>query len=237
MPWAEIGYMRWIPSLTWQCAPQIASVLRRVPPNARIVDVGAGGRVLGAGHIRVDVVRCPNTTLVADAQRLPFACHSVDLVIATGVLEHVRRADQVLDEIQRVLRPGGIVHIEVPFLEPHHDDPIDCRRFTVDGLEAELARRGFATLNRGMHIGPTVAMITLGAHYLSLWLHGRSLVSKAIATAAFLAWSVATWPLKFLDGWLVNKPGAQRLAFGVFCTGQIVALPAAAAASSVDGRR
>jgi SAM-dependent methyltransferase len=220
MPWQEVGYLRWFPSLTWQCAPQIDSVLQRLRRGARVVDLGAGGRLLDQRHIRLDFVRCPHTSVLADAQRLPFSRASIDLVIATGLLEHVERADLVLDEIRRVLRPGGYVHIEVPFLQQYHNDPIDYRRYTIDGLEAELLRRGFSTVGKGAHIGPTVTMLTLAGHYALLLFQGRSMPSKIVGTAVFFGWSVLTWPLKFIDRWLITRPAAHGLAFGIYCTGQ-----------------
>ena len=74
---------------------------------------------------------------------------------------------------------------EDAFLQQQHDDPIDCRRFTIYGLESELARRGFVTINKGMHIGPTVTMLTLGAYYVSLWIGGRGLVSRTASAGVF----------------------------------------------------
>jgi SAM-dependent methyltransferase len=50
----------------------------------------------------------------SDALRLPFADEAFDIVIASEVLEHIRRDERALTEICRVLRPGGIVALTVP---------------------------------------------------------------------------------------------------------------------------
>lgn len=218
MPWIERSYLRYFPSLTWQSDPQIASVLRRVPPGARVIDLGAGGRRISPGTLCVDFVPFVDTDLVADVQRLPVRDGVADLVLATGLLEHVEDDRALLVEISRVLRPGGYAHIELPFLQQYHEDPIDCRRLTVPGLERELRRVGLEPVKSGLHIGPTVTMITLASYYASLWFEGRSHASRAVSTGVFLACSVLFWPLKFLDSLLVNKRSAHRLAFGVFCT-------------------
>ncbi len=47
----------------------------------------------------------------ASARRLPFAASAFDAVVAVEVLEHVHAVGDVLEEVHRVLRPGGIVAI------------------------------------------------------------------------------------------------------------------------------
>jgi SAM-dependent methyltransferase len=204
--------------LTWQSDPQIQSVLRRVGPNARIIDLGAGGRRISSRTVCVDFLPFDQTDVVADVHRLPIRDGVADLVVATGLIEHVDDDRAVLSEAARLLRPGGLVHIELPFLQQYHEDPIDCRRFTVQGLERELRRVGLEPVNSGPHIGPTVTMITLAAYYASLWFEGKSRAAKAVSTGVFFACSTLFYPFKFLDSILVHKRSAHRLAFGVFCT-------------------
>jgi SAM-dependent methyltransferase len=218
LPWNEQSYLRYFPPLTWQSDPQVASVLRLVPPGARVIDLGAGGRRISPNTICVDFIPLLGTNLIADVQRLPVRDSVADLVVATGLIEHVEDDRAVLQEISRILRPGGYTHIELPFLQQYHDDPIDCRRFTVHGLERELRRAGLEPVHSGSHIGPTVTMITLATYYASLWFEGRSRVAKVVSTGVFLAVSMVLWPLKYLDSLLVRKRSAHRLAFGVFCT-------------------
>ena len=55
----------------------------------------------------------------ADGYALPFVCGSFDLVVCIGVLQAVSRPDRLLDEIARILRPGGIIVVEaLNALEP-----------------------------------------------------------------------------------------------------------------------
>jgi SAM-dependent methyltransferase len=220
MPWKNETYLRWLPPLTWQCDPQVMRVLAALPPGARVVDLGAGGRQVSPNAIAVDFTPFSNTRVVADVQRLPFACGAFDVVIATGLLEHVEDARAVIGEIARVLRPGGIVHIEVPFLQQYHTDPIDCRRYTISGLERELAEGGLMSRRAGFHIGPTVMILTLLTHYIAMWVKGPTLAQRAMSTAVFAGLSAAFWPFKFLDKVAMRLPDASSLCFGVYCTAE-----------------
>ncbi|MBK7877255.1 MAG: class I SAM-dependent methyltransferase [Planctomycetes bacterium] len=220
MPFGPRGLYRLIPHLTWQAREQVSRVLRLVPSGARIVDLGAGGRRISPGTIAVDFVPDPNTNVVGDVQRLPFADGTVDLVYATGLLEHVADERAVVAEIRRILKPGGLAHLEVPFLEQYHEDPIDCRRLTAPGLERLMREAGFETVASGAHIGPTVTMLNTVARWWALWLEGDSRVMKALSFALFTFLSIVYWPFKFLDAFLIGKRGAHTLALGVYFTGR-----------------
>ncbi|MBN9035734.1 MAG: class I SAM-dependent methyltransferase [Rhizobiales bacterium] len=50
----------------------------------------------------------------ADAADMPFENASFDCVLANSILEHVEQLDRVLDEVERVLAPGGRFLVIVP---------------------------------------------------------------------------------------------------------------------------
>lgn len=64
---------------------------------------------------------------------------SADVVISGQTLEHVEFPWRTMQEIARVLKPGGVCCIIVPSTGPEHRYPFDCWRFLSDGLDA-LAR-------------------------------------------------------------------------------------------------
>jgi SAM-dependent methyltransferase len=80
--------------------------------------------------------------IFADAGALPILDSSIDTVLLLEVLEHVGDARAVLANIARVLKPGGLLLLSVPFLYPLHDSPHDHRRYTAPGLEEALLRSG-----------------------------------------------------------------------------------------------
>jgi len=78
---------------------------------------------------------------VFDGVHLPFADHSVDLVVCKQVLEHVERPHELVPDVGRVLRSGGIFAGSTSHLEPCHGYSI--ANFTPYGLKRLLERSGF----------------------------------------------------------------------------------------------
>lgn len=74
----------------------------------------------------------------------PVADASIDMVLATETLEHVRRPASFLAEARRVLRPGGRLVVTVPFSARWHYVPDDYWRFTPSSLRDLFEEAGFA---------------------------------------------------------------------------------------------
>lgn len=82
-------------------------------------------------------------TIRADCQHLPFRDRCADLVICTEVLEHVPDFTAALNEIARVLRPGGALVLTMPLLWGVHETQ-DFRRLTAVALARTLDAHGFS---------------------------------------------------------------------------------------------
>lgn len=104
-----------------------------------------------------------------DGIRLPVGDASVQTVLLTEVLEHCPDPAGVLDECLRVLAPGGVLYLTVPFLWPLHDAPHDEHRFTPFALERLLRHAGFDELNIDALGGWDAAV----AQLLALWARRR----------------------------------------------------------------
>lgn len=81
--------------------------------------------------------------LYADAQNLPLNDESVDHSLLLDVLEHIPDPDRCLGELHRTLKRGGTLTIQVPFLYPVHDAPLDFHRWTRFALHRACQRHGF----------------------------------------------------------------------------------------------
>lgn len=147
-----------------------------LPPDPLIFDIGSKGArgsyafgkpPAGAKIVCVDIMEGPGVDLVADAHDLHMvADNSVDFVCSISVLEHVRYPQRVVKEIHRILKPGGVVYINVPFVFPFHADPDDFYRFSYKGID--ILCEDFERVDSGFNRGPASTMHQLLVHFLAM---------------------------------------------------------------------
>lgn len=103
-----------------------------------ILDLGCGQRKV-AGATGTDIRPLAGVDVVHDlAHRpYPFATSCADEVHLNHVLEHMPDAIQVLEEVWRITKPGGTVHIRVPhYTGPYAwKDPTHVRCFTTESFD------------------------------------------------------------------------------------------------------
>jgi SAM-dependent methyltransferase len=139
-----------------------------VPPTGAVLDAGCGtgGLILrlrarhpGWKYAGIDFMpiacelgrkRCgPGVDLrVASITELPFADGSFDAVVSADVICQVENPEVAVAEFLRVLRPGGVVVINVPaymWMWSYHDDSCQTKhRYTRPEIAALLLGAGFA---------------------------------------------------------------------------------------------
>lgn len=104
-------------------APEIIADIR-ANPGHMFLDVGAGFRhVYYENVINAEIWAAPSTDVVCIGEDLPFEDEQFDHVLCLAVLEHTKRPWLAVQEILRVLKPGGLVRIDWPFLQPFHGYP------------------------------------------------------------------------------------------------------------------
>ena len=153
--------------------------------------------------INIDLCAGKNIDIVANAENLPLADESCDLVVLQAVLEHVQDVSKVIMEAKRVLKKGGYIYITMPFLQGYHADPTDYRRLTIQGL-VELLKE-FKVDKIAVSSGPfsTICWIlrdtfTFGKRNTIIYL-----ISRLIASIIFK-------PISFIDYIPFNKNAWER---------------------------
>ena len=104
-----------------------SAVADRMDPHAKLLDLGCGPRDqagaaehFGADYAGIDYAS-PEADLLADAHAIPFRATTFDFVLAYAVLEHLANPFLALQEVARVLKPGGVFFGAVSQGEPFHD--------------------------------------------------------------------------------------------------------------------
>jgi len=194
---------------------KIDILLNHAGDETIVVNIGSGSGDFYKEVIHLDIYPFPNVDVIGDAHKLPFANESVDSVVIVAVLEHLRKPQLVLKEINRVLKKGGYVYIDVPFLAHYHGYPNDFQRYTLTGLE-ELCSC-FTRVESGVVVGPSSAVSELLRVYVTLF-SKRFYIQKFLQ--ALIGW--LTFPLKYLDKILIKNKNSHIAAYANFFFGQKV---------------
>jgi SAM-dependent methyltransferase len=165
--------------------------------------IGGAGRA-PEGYVNVDLLALPGVTVVGDAEQLPFVAAVFERIECDAVLEHVRDPVRAMAEIERVLAPGGYLHLVTPFCHPFHEYPSDYRRFTLDGLKALAG--GLDPVAEGWRTGPTATLLVFVLEYFKLLFPWR--LWRVLAHGV-LGWLL--FPLRYLDLVLLKTPRSGRL--------------------------
>lgn len=86
----------------------------------------------------MDIQNGPNVDiLVEDIYNwVEIKDNSYDVVVSGQAFEHMEFFWKAIQEVERILKPGGLCCIIVPSSGPVHRNPYDCFRFKDDGLKA-----------------------------------------------------------------------------------------------------
>lgn len=137
-------------------------------------------------YINLEMTTRPD--IFADVMAAPLPAQSADVILCTEVLEHLSHPEACVEEIQRLLKPGGLALVSTPFLYPIHADPYDFQRFTFDGLKLLFA--SFANLElipMGSFWGTLGMLLDIGLPGIQ----GDGLQHKALRrTLHWLAWKL-----------------------------------------------
>lgn len=183
-----------------------------------------GGSVLGEGFLELkkfknldfyetDVVFDSSLKAVLDAHNIPFEKNFFDLVIVQAVLEHVLNPFECVEEIFRVLKYGGVVYSEIPFMQQVHGGKYDFTRFTYLG-HIRLFRK-FDLIKVGACCGPGMAFSWAYLHFLLSFSSNKFYRNFVFGFASFTSFF-----FKYFDYFLIKKKSARFSMSGSFFIGR-----------------
>lgn len=142
--------------LSHPCVRKIAARINI--QGGRVLDIGCGsgcfGTLLGnnceytgidlrVGEVSGVQFRCAHRLIALDAcSQFPFHDQSFDAITSFWCFEHLPRPEITLDEIVRVIRPGGTIDL----VFPNYDNPMHrcpswwCSKHNDDSLKAAISR-------------------------------------------------------------------------------------------------
>ena len=219
--------LRWLPSLDLNVAAKhnvhlMKALLFSGGVRPKILSIGSkhpsGAMSSLCDHPDVECVSCDlvyadGVDVIADPVSLPFSDGVFDGLLVDAVLEHCIDPQGVVREIHRVLRSGGYVYSDTPFMIPVHAGAYDFCRFSA--LAHRLLFNGFRQVEHGVSSGPAAA---LGYSIQSVLLAFTS--SRRFRFAVKGLCRLLFFWIKYLDLLLARRPGALDAALGTYFIGE-----------------
>lgn len=173
---------------------------RNIPDGALVLDAGAGEQPYrhllahtqyeSADFEQVDKPYVVST-YVCDLKQIPVENERFDFILFNQVMEHLPEPQLVLEELYRVLKPGGELLYTGPLFYEEHEIPYDYFRYTQFSLKKLFSESGF-TLERldwlEGYYGTVGYQLNRMARYLPL-------KPREIANGI---WGWLFWPIIFL---------------------------------------
>jgi ubiquinone/menaquinone biosynthesis C-methylase UbiE len=218
---------RWMPEVSRNVAAdrvyrRLRDMLLASNQVSQVLVVGGG--VTGSGMeclldepgirlIETDAAVADRTQLICDAHDLPLMDQSVDAVVVQAVLEHVVDPVRCVSEIHRVLKPGGLVYSDTPFMQQVHGRQYDFTRFTRLGHRRLF--RAFDEVESGISCGPGMALAWSLRYFLMSFSDrpGYRACASGFARLAF-------WWLARLDPWITSRRAATDAASAFYFLGR-----------------
>jgi ubiquinone/menaquinone biosynthesis C-methylase UbiE len=144
--------------------------LSEIVPNGQIIGVDSSSNLLEATRKRI---KSSNVKLVhSDIHKLPFDSNSVDSVRVDRTLQHVEKPHEVIKEMHRILKPGGIMVCVDP----------DWQTFIINAGSDETVPNKvgkiFANKFKNPHIGRILYDLFLQNNLQNIDVEGHVLVTK-----------------------------------------------------------
>jgi SAM-dependent methyltransferase len=121
-----------------------------------------------------------------DGKTIPFPDQSFDSVFSSEVFEHIFNLDEILNEINRVLKPGGKMLITLPFVWDEHEIPYDFARYTSFGIVHILQQKGFIILHQAKTTPYVSTLFQMWNAYVYQHIFPKHKIARILLTPLFI---------------------------------------------------
>ncbi len=135
---------------------------RLIERGARILNAGSSSVCIGRNCVNIDIQDKPNVDFICDVHNLPSSLGKFDAVICNAVLQYCHNPEVVAEQFYNVLKKGGYLFVDAPWVQPYCIDTADKYRFSMDALK--LIFSSFEILEIGPSIRPGSAFFHLGVN-------------------------------------------------------------------------
>lgn len=216
------------PSTNYATGQFNSGFLAKLSDASVVVDLGAKESrcktVLGRQLLRylsTDIAFNSSLDFVADAHVIPLRSESIDAVLCISVLMYCENPFLVLDEIFRILKPGGLLYVNTAFVYRAAKDPDDYYRVSASGLR-KLCQR-FEVIQSGFSRGPASTMADMISHFCAILFCFNSKAVHSVLVD-FFQWCFF-W-IKYCDRVVARYQVADIIHSGAFFVGRKPIIPA-----------
>jgi Methylase involved in ubiquinone/menaquinone biosynthesis len=117
-----------------------------------------------------------------DGKTLPFDDASFDSVFSSEVFEHIFNLPEILDELHRVIKPGGHMLITLPFVWDEHEIPYDFARYTSFGIRHILTEKGFVVLEQQKTTNYITTLCQMWCAYIYQHVFPKNKIARIVLT-------------------------------------------------------
>jgi SAM-dependent methyltransferase len=182
-------------------------------PETTGLNIGSGSSKYHPRIMNLDVCPGENIDIVGTAEDIPCEDDFFDLIISQECLEHVKDPFKATKEIYRVLKKGGKLYVQLPFIIGYHPGPTDFWRFTVEGIEELTLRCNLKTLEKGIVVGGGTGYYRISVEFFA----GLFSVPFNFLYKPFkLVFAFLLYPFKVADFLFKYSPQKDRIPGGYF---------------------
>jgi ubiquinone/menaquinone biosynthesis C-methylase UbiE len=168
--------------------PRLEEFLEKYTTQKYTLNLGGGAGLYKKyfpNSVCLDIKKREGVDVVGDAHNIPFSDNIFDIVLCTNMLGDCERPYQVASEVERVLKPRGLVILNAPFFFPINDIPNDYWRFTPYSLEKMFKNFNKKELTPMFGQMETISILFQRLAYQSKGSRFKRLIFAIISTVLF----------------------------------------------------